>query len=152
MKKIKNILLLPLLLFIFSCGYTPLLDSKKINFYIGDLILEGDREINKYIFNSLKKYQTYKDGAKKYDLQILSKYEKIIANKDEAGNPKNYNLKLKINVNYNSIEGVNNKIFETSASLAAKDKKIKEKEFEKKYKKDLSIRLGEDIIFFLKTK
>ena len=145
----KNILLF---IFIFStgCGFSPLLNSEKINFYIDDLKIDGDREVNKYILYNLKKFKKTRDNAKKYNLIISSNYQKEIINKDDKGNPKNYDLRAKINVNIISNgENIKNKIFERNISLSAKAKKITEIELERKYKENLSNLLSKDIVFFL---
>tara|TARA_Y100000590_G_scaffold468235_1_gene650226 strand:+ start:1488 stop:1949 length:462 start_codon:yes stop_codon:yes gene_type:complete len=145
----KNVLLF---IFVFStgCGFSPLLNSEKINFYISDLKIEGDREVNKYILYNLKKFKKPTDNSKKYNLIILSNYKKEIINRDDEGNPKNYNLNAKISVNVISNgENINNKIFERNILLSAKAKKITEIELERKYKENLSNLLSEDIVFFL---
>ena len=73
-----------------------------------------------------------------------------ITNKDESGDPKNYNLQIKANVVVTSSDGQkSNNNFEKNISLSAQDKKIDERELEKKYIKDLSELIGKDIIFFL---
>ena len=148
----RKISLLLSLILITNCGYTPLIDSKNNNFYLSNLILEGDRQINNYIANGLKKFQEKKENAKKYNVEIISKYIKNISNKDDKGNPKSYTIKTVISVKLISEEG--NEIqreFERSTTLSAKNKKIEEKELENKYKKDLSKLLNQDIIFLLRN-
>ena len=145
----KNILLF-IFVFATGCGFSPLLNSEKINFYISDLKIEGDREVNKYVLYNLKKFKKPRDNSKKYNLIISSYYQKQIINKDDKGNPKNYHLSAKINVNIISNgESINNKTFERNIQLSAKAKKVTEIELERKYKENLSNLLSEDIVFFL---
>ena len=145
----KNILLL-IFVFTTTCGFSPLLNSEKINFYIGDLKFEGDREVNKYILQNLKKFKQPKDNSIEYNLIVSSNYQKQIINKDDKGNPKNYNLYTAINVSIIlNGEIISNRTFERNTPLSAKTKKITEIEIEKKYKKNMSILLSEDIVFFL---
>ena len=134
-----------------GCGYTPLLNTQNINFYISEINYEGDRNVNNYIKNNLKKYGKFKENSKKYDLNITSTYNKVVANKDENGNPKNYNLKVKVEVIFNSLNDSSSKTFEKNISLGIQDKKVKEKELEKKYKKDLSESISKDIVFYFMT-
>ena len=126
--------------------------QKKTNFYISDIKLQGDRQVNNHILTRLKNYQNLKENLNKYDLLISSSYEKVIANKDSSGNPKNYNLKMEVNVTYISVNTENNKVYKRTTSLSAQDKKIDEKKLEEKYKKNLSDYIAQDIIFYLKTK
>ena len=133
-----------------NCGYAPLLDSKKINFYINDLNVSGDRQLVNLLTNKLEKFKNFNENAKEYNLDISNNYEKIMVNKDSSGNPKNYNVVITTNVNIilknqTKIE----KIFVRKKSFEAQDRKIKEKEMEKKFKKDLAELIGEDIVFFL---
>ena len=133
-----------------NCGYAPLLDSKKINFYINDLNVSGDRQLVNLLTNKLEKFKNFNENAKEYNLDISNNYEKVMVNKDSSGNPKNYNVVITTNVNIilknqTKIE----KIFVRKKSFEAQDKKIKEKEMEKKFKKDLAELIGEDIVFFL---
>ena len=100
--------------------------------------------------NKLEKFKNFNENAKEYNLDISNNYEKVMVNKDSSGNPKNYNVVITTNVNIilknqTKIE----KIFVRKKSFEAQDKKIKEKEMEKKFKKDLAELIGEDIVFFL---
>ena len=150
MKKIKIYIILPILILIVNCGYTPLLDTNQINFYIGEIKLDGDRHVNNYLSNNFKNHQKHGTNKNKYDLKISSSYEKSITNKDKNGNPKNYTLKLKLYVAVKDKFGKINKLsYEKKASLSAQDKKLRENELEKKYKKDLANSLSKDIIFYL---
>ena len=149
-KNFVNIVLLFVLVFLTNCGYSPLLVSNKIDFNIADMSFEGERKINNYIENSLNNQIRPKKSMKSFDLKIKSSFEKTITNKDNSGDPKNYNLKL-----ITSIIAISNnsetasKTFEKNISLSAQNKKIDERELEKKYIKDLSELIGKDIIFFL---
>ena len=149
-KNYKNIIIIIFLLLLTSCGYTPILNSEKTNFYINDLNFEGERKINNYISKNLKKYQRIETTTKKYDIKIISYYEKKVVNKDDSGDPKNYNIKVTSNVNFvlNGKDQIN-KIFERNTSFSAQDKKISEKKLELRNKKNLSNLISEDIIFFL---
>ena len=93
-----------------------------------------------------------KENSKSYNINILSKYSKTITNKDDSGNPKNYNIKAKVEIKYFAKEeNEKNETFERSINLSAQNKKITEKEMENKYKKDLSNLLSQDIVFLLKN-
>ena len=75
-----------------------------------------------------------------------------VVDKDNKGNPKNYNIKVKTSVIATSPTSEEiNKIFERTVSLAAQTKKIDEKELESKHKKDISHLIGKEIIFLLTT-
>ena len=61
LKDIKNvinislsliIILSSIMIFMVGCGYTPLLNTQNINFYISEINYEGDRNVNSYIKNN----------------------------------------------------------------------------------------------------
>ena len=146
----KKITILTFFIFLTGCGYSPLLNTEKISFYITDLNFSGDKKISNYILNNLKKYQKPNENTKHYNINITSIYEKTIASKDGSGNPTNYNIRIKANITAISNEGNEiNKSFERNRSLTVQVKKIDENELEKKYKESLSNLLSEDIVFFL---
>ena len=78
----KKILVLSCLIFLTNCGYTPLLNSEKTNFYINNLSFEGDRKINNYILTNLKKYKNPNKNAKSFDISVTSEYSKTVPNRD----------------------------------------------------------------------
>ena len=148
-KNLKTIFALFCIIILNNCGYTPLLDSKKVNFYISDLDISGDRQLVNLLSNKLEKFKTYNGNAKEYSLDIFNSYEKVLVNKDDSGNPKNYNVVITTNLNIITNQTKTEKIFVRKKSLEAQDRKIKEKEMEKKFKRDLADLIGEDIVFFL---
>ena len=147
----KNITTLLCLVFLVNCGYSPLLNSER-SFSINDLSFEGNRKVNNYISAKLKRYKDQGDDFKSYNIKVLSTYSKTISNKDDSGNPKNYKLLVKIDVNYSSDGEYNKiKILERSITLPAQAKKTTENELEKRYIKDLSNALAQDLIFLLRN-
>tara|TARA_B100000965_G_scaffold228533_1_gene191303 strand:+ start:932 stop:1393 length:462 start_codon:yes stop_codon:yes gene_type:complete len=150
MKKPINIIFLFIYLFIIGCGYSPLKKGDNTNFYIGNLNIQGDRSINNHISNYLKIYETPKDNSIRYDLVISTSYKKNITSKDDKGNPSNYNLSVECNIQITLVDGtVIKKVINKNKSLSSKKRKIAEKETEKKYVKNMSKLISEDIVFLL---
>ncbi len=119
-----------------NCGYAPLLDSKKINFYINDLNVSGDRQLVNLLTNKLEKFKNFNENAKEYNLDISNNYEKVMVNKDSSGNPKNYNVVITTNVNIilknqTKIE----KIFVRKNHLKHRIEKSKRKKWRKNLKR-----------------
>ena len=57
--------------------------SENINFYIIELNIQGDRQINNIILSKLKKYQK-PDENKKIILNTSTNYKKNVVNKDKT--------------------------------------------------------------------
>ena len=153
MKILNNILLLSYLLFITGCGYSPSISKTKTSLYFNEIKLEGNLQINSQISKHIKKYKTNEENQNSYNLKIFSKYEKIVTNKDNNGNPKNYNLITYVNIV--AIDNIGREIkksFQRKSSLSSKRNKTTENELERKYKSDLSRLITEDIICFLSNR
>tara|TARA_A100001234_G_scaffold217720_1_gene225553 strand:- start:763 stop:1221 length:459 start_codon:yes stop_codon:yes gene_type:complete len=151
MKNFKNIYIAVFFVLFTSCGYTPLINSVNNDFNIESIAFKGDRQINNYISRTLKKYQNKKDFEKNYKIEIRSEYQKNITNKDESGNPKNYSVKAMTSIILVNGDSEVTQNFERSLTFSALSKKIDENEIEKKYKKNISNLIAEDIIFFLRN-
>ena len=150
MKNLKYVFSIVLLTFIIGCGYTPLKTSENINFYIIELNIQGDRQINNIILSKLKKYQKPDENKKKIILNISTNYKKNVVNKDKNGNQKNYKISITNIVKFNLGDGKKlSKNFIRNSSLSAQDKKIDEREAEKIKKLDLAKLLTDDIVFYL---
>ena len=85
-----------LLIFITSCGYTPIysnLNNKNINIQVEKV--NGNKNINKLIVQKLSRYQS-KNSEKVYNVKINSNYEKLILTKNAAGNATNFRLSINV--------------------------------------------------------
>ena len=89
-KRIISILVL--LISISHCGFSPLyLNKKNIDFSISSIKFEGDRTINNFLETNLKQYQKG-NYDKKFDIIVVSDYNKTILSKDRAANTTSYQL------------------------------------------------------------
>ena len=94
MNKIKNYILILLLLFLSNCGYEAVLNNKDYQFSINVNKIEGDPKINSQIINNFNKLR---ENEKKYNLTLTSNKERKIISKDSKGDPSIFELKIEIN-------------------------------------------------------
>ena len=94
MNKIKNYILILLLLFLSNCGYEAVLNNKDYQFSINVNKIDGDQKINSQIINNFNKLR---ESEKKYNLTLTSNKEKTIISKDAKGDPSIFELKIEIN-------------------------------------------------------
>ena len=88
----KNIILLSLLFFFNSCGFTPIyLTKTNVNFSIEQANYTGDRELNNFLKVNLNKYKNEKLDNKvlienniKFIVQFNGKTRKIIVSKKDT--------------------------------------------------------------------
>ena len=92
----KNIVILSLIFFLTSCGFTPIyLKNNNINFSIEQINFSGDRELNNFLKTSLSRYKNEKVNNKIF-IEGESKYNKIILSKDGTGEVTNYQLEAEV--------------------------------------------------------
>jgi len=131
-------------------GKVTVTKTKSLNFTINELDLSGDRKINYYISENLKTFQNTKEKLNIYNIFITSNYLKEVANRNSKGDPKNYKLRVKIDVKFiKNYQTEIKKSYEKNIILPTQSKKFDEKELEETYKKNLSNLIAEDIISFL---
>jgi len=90
----KNIFLISILFFIYSCGYTSVyknLQNQDFQLTIADL--QGDRDMNNLIKNEINLYSN-KDSTNKFNIEIDTKYDKSVLTKDSAGLVTDYELSV----------------------------------------------------------
>ena len=157
----KNIvLLISLLFFLLSCGYTAMYSiDKNMNFKITSIKIEGDREINNYITADLKRY-TRLDNEKEYSIEIVTVFEKNSLTKDKQGNTTDFelianttfkvieNTKL-INEDGNPTTKEYNFLISEKTSIKKNDDKFEEINYDMVTKKNFAKSISDKIIFNL---
>ena len=94
MKFVKNIKLITLVIFLYSCGYSSIYKNQNIiNFKINIIETQGDQEMNNLIKNEIRLYSN-KNSTKIYDLKIDTEYTKEILTKDTSGVVTDYTLSV----------------------------------------------------------
>ena len=87
----KKIFILFVILIIPHCGFSPVYQSNQINYQINIDKIEGDKIINNKIKSEIERISN-KNVQKIFNIQINTKYEKIVAAKDSKGSITDYLL------------------------------------------------------------
>jgi len=87
----KNIFILFVILFITHCGFSPVYKSNTLNYQINISKIEGDKTINSKIKSEIERISD-KNTQKIFNIEIDTKYEKIIAAKNSKGSITDYLL------------------------------------------------------------
>jgi hypothetical protein len=92
----KNIIIISLILFLNSCGFTPVyLKKNDIKFSIEQVNYSGDRDLNNFLKINLDQYKNEKIDNK-ISIDAKSTYKKIILSKDGTGEVTNYQLEAEV--------------------------------------------------------
>jgi len=132
----KNIILISLIFFLTSCGFTPVyLNNTDLNFSIEQVNFTGDRDLNNFLKTILIKYKNKKSDNKIY-IEANSTYEKIILSKDGAGEITSYQLEAEVIF---SIMPLNRKIkIKEKKIMDSKNDKFEEARYERSMKQNFA--------------
>ena len=87
----KKIFILFVILIIPHCGFSPVYQSNQINYQINIDKIEGDKIINNKIKSEIERISD-NNVQKIFNIQINTKYEKIVAAKNSKGSITDYLL------------------------------------------------------------
>ena len=131
----KKIFLLISIIFIYSCGYSPLYLAGKNDLLLNLQKIEGDFELNNYIKNDFK-IASDLNSSNIFNINAETKFEKIILAKDATGEATDYRLDFSVKF----IIVSENKVLSYKESFKVKknDKKFEQSNYEKEIKRNFS--------------
>ena len=87
-----------------ACSYKPIFSEKEYGFEIEEIIIDGEKNINRIINNKLKFIKsTGRKEKKRYTIEIKTEKKIEIVSKDSKGDPLKF--EMSILVEYNIING-----------------------------------------------
>ena len=92
-KTLAKFVLVFMILGLTSCSYSPIFSEKNYNFEINEIVLTGEKDVNKILiekFNRIKNNQNLE--KKEYKLFINSKKQRNIVSKNSKGDPLKFEL------------------------------------------------------------
>ncbi len=99
-----------ILFFIFgltSCSYEPIFLEKNYDFRVKEVILSGNKDINRIIKNKLNLVKSNDDNKNKnYIIQINTKKNKETISKDSKGDPLKFQITIVVNYKIISEENL----------------------------------------------
>lgn len=138
-----------ILLFVYSCNYSPVYLNDKTQLDFNDLIFSGDKRVIEKIQNRIG-YLRNPDS--KFDILIETKLNRSIASKNRLGNPEVFNMSIEINlkITKNKIM-MKEKIFNENISYNNTSSQFKLKQTEDKFENSLIRKISEDILIYLRS-
>ena len=142
----KKIFLLLSIVFIYSCGFSPIYLYGKEDIHINLKKIEGDFELNSYIRNDLM-IASNKNSLNVYDVKANTKYEKIILTKNATGDPTDYRLDFSVKF---IIVSENKEVsFKESFKIKKNDKNFEQSNYEREIKRNFSEIIRDKLILYL---
>ena len=151
MKKILVFLLLSSFLLLNNCGYESIYSKGSGNFFIKNIKIKTNDEINYKIKNRLKIFSN-SNSKNRYDLEIEALKSIRIVSKDSKGDPKIYQMNIKVKVklieNYQNIKEIN---FEEYFNYNNNSNKFELKQYEKSIEDNLIEKNIENLTFYISS-
>ena len=142
----KKIFLLIIIIFIYSCGYSPLYLAGKNDMLLNLKKIEGDFELNNYIKNNFK-IASDVNSPNVFNINAETKFEKIILTKDATGNATDYRLDFTVKF---IILSQNKEVsYKESFKIKKNDQKFEQSNYEKEIKKNFSEIVIDKLILYL---
>ena len=146
-KIIKFILVL---FFLGACGFKPIFSGKKVDFGINSLKYDENKIVEFLINKNLNNYKETKNKNKIYEIEILSKKNKITISKDERGAPKSFRTEIYVNFKIlKNEELISSKDFYKSQDYNNNENKFDLKKYEKILIENLASEITEDILIYI---
>ena len=148
--KIKAKIIFIIIIFLNSCGYSPIYYNERGSIKIDKIEMRGNKKINNKIYNNLKNLQGRGVDTKKLQIQLETKRERIITSKNQKGDSKSFNLKIdvKLIVSENNIL-LETKSFQKNYNYNGTNNKFDLSKNEKVFQENLTEKIAEEIILFL---
>ena len=89
-----------LIMFTYGCGFKVIKQSDLIDFYISQIETVGDKKINYSLKNKLI-FKASNENNKQLDLNIITKKEKLVKEKNSSNEITKYEINIQIRVNVN---------------------------------------------------
>ena len=142
----KKLFLLISIIFIYSCGYSPLYLAGKNDLLLNLQKIEGDFELNNYIKNDFKIASDI-NSSNIFDINAQTKFEKIILTKDSTGDATDYRLDFTVKF---IIVSENKEVsYKESFKIKKNDQKFEQSNYEREIKKNFSEIVKDKLVLYL---
>ena len=145
--------LLILFFFLLSCGYKPVYQNTNIqNLKFEDVILNGDKEINRKIVNSLSidDDEVINNGKKLY---VTSSHKIETTSRNSQGQAISFRINITVDLKIENIKSEisKNKSFDKELAYNNKENKFALVEYQNSIKKELVNQIISEMIIYLNT-
>ena len=146
----KNFGFCLILLFLISCGYSPIYENSQTpNFKINSITVSGDKKIANNIRKGIEKFKNSKSNNV-FDLDLVITKRNDIITKDKKGNASSYNLIIQIDINLEDQVNTKNikRKFIKNTTYNSMDNKFELNQYKIDLEKNMTSQILQDIIVF----
>ena len=148
---IKNIKYILIFLFLLSCGYSPVYQTKQnINFKLDIINYSGDKEIGREIVKNLEKFKEGKN-LNIFNANLDINKREAIVTKDKKGDPLSFKTTIVVSldlINQSNQKKIKRKFIE-EITYDSMDNKFELNQYKNKLEKNMVFKIIQDIgVFF----
>ena len=133
----RSIFILFVILFIKHCGFSPVYKSNTLNYQINISKIEGDKIINSKIKSEIERISD-KNIQKIFNIEINTKYEKIIAAKNSKGSITDYLLIATATFIISNNEKTETIVFQEKQNVKNNSDFVEQRNYENTIKKNFA--------------
>ncbi len=149
----KNFGFYLILLFLISCGYSPIYENNPAsNFKINSITISGDKKIARNLTNGIERFKKSK-STNAFDLDLVITKRNDIITKDKKGNASSYNLIIQIDINLEdqiNAKNIKRKFIKVS-TYNSMDNKFELNQYKSDLEKNMTSQILQDIIVFFEN-
>ena len=147
----KKIIFISLIIFLSNCaGYKPIFTSDQTNFYIEKIEISDDSKHVRKLIKSLKPYSV-DNGKQSIALKLdLDKQENVIM-KDAKGDPASYEIKIELNVDVITMNGISEFNFRENFTFNNQSNKFELNQYKKNTELNLINKIFENLMLELRA-
>ena len=135
-----------ILIFLSNCGFSPIYSKKGLSNYNVEVINStGDRLINNLISNQLNRSED-KSSDNKINIDINTKYKKIISSKDATGAAASYELTVRTELKVSNVNNNKTFVFNERFILDKNENLLDEKNYERTIKNSFASSISSKMI------
>ena len=139
-----------ILLFLYSCGYTPIYKAnQKPNFSLDAISFSGDKKIGRKIEKNLEKFSN-NETKNIFDVSFFSSKTQKVVTKDKKGDPSSFKLiiEVKLNLVSKTKEKTLEKSFIKEATFDSMDNKFELNQYMNNIERNMIFNILEDMNTF----
>tara|TARA_Y100001958_G_C21155541_1_gene490669 strand:- start:715 stop:1185 length:471 start_codon:yes stop_codon:yes gene_type:complete len=148
---IKIVKYLFILLFLNSCGYSPIYElNQKLDFKLGVINFSGDKKIGREIEKGLEKFKN-NETQNIFDLDFVVTKKEVVATKDKKGDPSSFKktIELDLDLTNKSNGKTFTKNFTKETTFSSMDNKFELDQYKNNIEKNMIFKILQDVnVFF----
>jgi len=142
----KNIILICIVFFLSSCGYSSIYKNQKSqDFQFNVIEMNGDNEFNNLLRNELKLYSNT-NSNKQYDISLNSEYQKIIVSKNSSGVATDYKILVNTIINIKLNNKTHDLKFSENINIKHNSNSLEQNKYERNIKKNFASLVREKLV------